>query len=120
MYTDYWTCYKVAFLTRERIICDVLDGMLEQGNYRYPPYVATVLADPRAVYVFTADSPQAAAFPRQAGAPVSRFIQLRLDDYVVFLPPDGDVSATAHTVSRATPASEACQDVHGCRWRPSL
>ena len=86
MYTDYWTCYKVAFLTREQIVCDVLDGMLEQGNNRYQPYVATVQADPRAAYVFPTDSPQAAAFARQADTPVSRFIRIRLDDYALFLP----------------------------------
>jgi hypothetical protein len=86
MYTDYWTCYKVAFLTRKQIVCDVLDSMLEQGNNRYLPYVATVQADPRAAYVFPTDSPQAAAFARQADTPVSRFIQIRLDDYMLFMP----------------------------------
>jgi hypothetical protein len=86
MYTDYWTCYKVAFLSREQIVCDVLDGMLEQGNNRYLPYVASVQADPRAAYTFPTDSPLAAAFARQADTPAARFIQIRLDGYVLFLP----------------------------------
>jgi len=86
MYTDYWTCYKVAFLTNERIICDVLGDMLEQGNNRYPPYVAAVQADPTAAFVFPVNSPQTAAFLRQTGAPASRFIQLSLDGYVMLQP----------------------------------
>jgi len=48
--------------------------------------LATVQEDLHAAYVFPADSPQAAVFVRQADTTVSRFIQVYLDDYVVFLP----------------------------------
>jgi hypothetical protein len=85
MYTDYWTCYKVAFLTRERMTCDVLNKSLGQGNNRYVPYVAEVQADPRAAYVFPAKSPQAAAFARQMDAPGWHFVRVRLNGYVVYL-----------------------------------
>jgi hypothetical protein len=110
MYTDYWTCYKVAFLTREQVTCDVLGDMLEQGNNRYPPYVATVQADPSATYVFLADSSQAAAFLRQIGTPEARFIRLYMDGYVLFLPSDGDGNAIAETMSWS-PLSPGCAGV---------
>jgi hypothetical protein len=89
MYTDYWTCYKVAFLTRERITCDVLGTALEQGNNRYPPYVAAVQADPRAAYVFPADSAQAAALARKAADSAWHFTPVHVDEYVVYLPKPG-------------------------------
>jgi hypothetical protein len=120
MYTDYWTCYKVAFLTRERMTCDVLNDRLQQGLNRYPPYVAMVQADPRAAYVFPASSPQVAAFLRQMGTPESSYIQLRVDGYIVFLPSDGDVSATAYAVAVGAPASGTHWGMDGRRWRPVL
>ena len=86
MYTDYWTCYKVVFLTQERMTCDVLNKTLGQGNNRYAPYVAEVQADPRAAYVFPAHSPQAATFARKVGAPAWRFVRVNLGGYVVYLP----------------------------------
>jgi hypothetical protein len=84
MYTDYWTCYKVAFLSRERITCDVLDAALGQGNNRYTPYVAAVQADPRAAYVFPDGSPQAAALARRAADPTWGYAMTRLDGYVIY------------------------------------
>lgn len=86
MYTDYWTCYKVAFLTRERMTCDALNKTLGQDYNRYLPYVAEVQADPRAAYVFPANSPQAAAFARQMDAPGWHYVRVRLNGYVVYLP----------------------------------
>ena len=59
IYTEYWTCAKVAFLSQERITCDGLNPTLGQGFNRYPPYVAATAADPQAAYVFPASSPQA-------------------------------------------------------------
>lgn len=86
MYIDYWTCYKVAFLTQERITCDVLNTTLGQGNNRYPPYIAAVAADPRAAYVFPANSAQAAAFAWKADSSVWPLVRLSLDGYVIYLP----------------------------------
>lgn len=84
MYTDYWTCYKAAFLSGERITCDALGAELGQGNNRYAPYVAAVQADPRAAYVFPDGSPQAAALARKAGDPTWGYALTRLDGYVIY------------------------------------
>ncbi len=86
MYADYWTCYKVAFLTREQIACAVLSERLEPGNNRYLPYVADVQADARAAYVFPAGSPQATAFATRSSAFGAPLIQIGLDGYVVYMP----------------------------------
>lgn len=86
MYTDYWTCYKVAFISHERITCDILGATLAQGNNRYPPYVAAVQADPRASYAFPANSPQAAALARRASDPAWHATQVTVDGYVIYLP----------------------------------
>lgn len=87
IYTDYWTCYKTAFLSQERITCDVLSAGLRQAqDNRYPPYAAAVQADPRASYVFPAGSPQAAALARKAADPTWGYTLTRLDGYVVYAP----------------------------------
>ena len=86
LYTDYWTCYKVAFLTREKITCAVLGSSLEPGNNRYPPYVAAVANDPHAAYVFPSDSLQTAALIAKAATPGWRYRQVSLDGYVAYLP----------------------------------
>lgn len=84
MHTDYWTCDKVIFLSRERIICDALKTNLAEGDNRYPAYVALVAADPHAAYVFPERLPQAQALSgiAQGGA----WTVARLDGYVVYQP----------------------------------
>jgi hypothetical protein len=87
MYTDYWTCDKVAFLSQERITCESLKAGLERHGFnRYPPYVAAVEADPQAAYVFPASSAQALALAQQARDPAWPYTLTRMDGYVVYLP----------------------------------
>jgi hypothetical protein len=86
MYTDYWTCDKVAFLSQERITCESLKAGLERHGFnRYPPYVAAVEADPQAAYVFPASSSQALALAQQARDPAWPYTLTRMDGYVVYL-----------------------------------
>jgi hypothetical protein len=59
IYTDYWTCNRIAFQSNERIICGVLDSNLHPANNRDPHYYAIVSADSHSVYVFPGDVPQA-------------------------------------------------------------
>lgn len=86
IYTDYWTCDRLAFQSNERIVCAVLDERLHPGQNRYPPYLALVRADPRAAYVFAADSPQAALMARRAARAPGTFERLTFDGYVVYQP----------------------------------
>ncbi|HET9109978.1 MAG TPA: hypothetical protein VFN78_04040 [Ktedonobacterales bacterium] len=86
MRTDYWTCGKVAFLSGERITCDVLRADLTPGDNRYPPYVAQVEADPRAAYVFPESLPQAQTLAQKARDPAWPYTLTRIDGYAVWLP----------------------------------
>lgn len=59
IYTDYWTCYRLAFDSNEAITCVVLNPYLSRDHDRYPAYDAPVLSDPRAAYVFVPNAPNA-------------------------------------------------------------
>ncbi|WP_146747092.1 ArnT family glycosyltransferase [Thermogemmatispora tikiterensis] len=50
-YSDYWTCYKVAFLSQERLTCGVVNQQLQPGYIRYWPYYWATHADHHAAYV---------------------------------------------------------------------
>lgn len=54
VYADYWTCNRLTFASRERVICAAVkehpDG-LHHGLDRYLPYRDAVLGDPLAAYL---------------------------------------------------------------------
>ncbi len=85
IYTDYWTCDRVAFISNERIICGVLDpDLVGTHNNRYRPYLAIVEADPHSAYVFRVNSPQAATMARQAATPGVHYQRFLFDGYIVY------------------------------------
>jgi hypothetical protein len=57
IYSDYWTCDRTAFATREEVACAVLGDDLRPGLDRYRPYRSLVGQAPRPTYVLVADSP---------------------------------------------------------------
>ena len=86
IYTDYWTCDRLAFQSDEHIVCDVLDEDLRTGQNRYRPYLALVRADPRTAYVFPDGSPQATLLAQRATQTPGTFKRLAFDGYVVYSP----------------------------------
>jgi 4-amino-4-deoxy-L-arabinose transferase-like glycosyltransferase len=89
IYSDYWTCNRLMFQSRERVICSVLNEKLKTGQNRYALYHATVAADPHACYVFPLGSPQDAAFAQRVALldPHHEVYQrLSFDGYVVYQP----------------------------------
>jgi hypothetical protein len=68
IYADYWTCNWVMFLSREQIICGVLNDQLRTGRNRYPAYLNIVQSAAHPAYVFPAGSPQSALMDRRAVA----------------------------------------------------
>ncbi|MBX5451051.1 hypothetical protein [Thermogemmatispora sp.] len=52
VYSEYWTCNWLVFLSQERIICSVLDAELRPGFNRYGPYRQIVDSSPAPAYVF--------------------------------------------------------------------
>ncbi|MGZ3603157.1 MAG: hypothetical protein ACXVDF_24855, partial [Ktedonobacterales bacterium] len=85
VYTDYWTCDRIAFESKERIVCGVLDEHLQPGVNRYRPFYDAVHADAHAAYVFPLDSPQAAAFAARPDA-AQGYRRMTFDRYVVYQP----------------------------------
>ena len=118
IYTDYWTCDRIAFASDEHIICGVLDSDLQgTHNNRYTPYLALVRADPRAAYVFLMGSPQAATMARQAASSGVHYQRFYFDGYIVYQPVSADVGEGARfhhqsgvwgTKSRALKSNVAC------------
>ena len=101
IYTDYWTCDKIAFESDERIICVVLNPQMQPAYYynRYRPYYMLVRADPRAAYVFPLDPVQFALahtyvslVSRKPVAPAlpapfnHNFRRIILSGYILYLP----------------------------------
>jgi hypothetical protein len=52
IYAGYWTCNRLIFLSREKIICGVVFDDLKPTHNRYQPYYTIVKADPHSTYVF--------------------------------------------------------------------
>lgn len=54
VYTDYWTCYRLAFQSTERITCGVVTGdcSFQPDNHnKYKPYYDQTSRDPNAAYL---------------------------------------------------------------------
>lgn len=56
IYSDYWTCNKLTFLSNEHVICASVNSQLKDDHNRYHRYYDLVSADAKAAYVFPADS----------------------------------------------------------------
>ncbi len=88
IYTDYWTCDSIAFLSREQIICASVDSQMRlQPRYnRYAPYVPIVKADPKSAYVFTIQAGQIHAIAERMALLSGHYKQFIFGDYVVYQP----------------------------------
>jgi hypothetical protein len=78
IYTDYWTCDRIAFVSRERIVCSVLDG----GPNRYEPYARLVSVTRHPAYVFPRTSSRAVAYLQWAARVRRRYY--RIAGYVIY------------------------------------
>lgn len=67
VYTDYWTCNWLAFLSDERVVCAVLDERLKPGYNRTPGYAALVAGARAWVAVFPRGTRQDHALAARAG-----------------------------------------------------
>ena len=86
IYTDYWTCYRLALVNQEKIICGVLDDNLQPTHNRYAAYYPLVKADPHTAYVFTFDLFQKTSLVQKAHLSSSDFRRFVFDGYVVYQP----------------------------------
>jgi hypothetical protein len=86
IYTDYWTCDRLALVSQEKIICGVLDDNLQPTHNRYAPYYSLVKADPHTAYVFTYDLFQKTSLVQKAHLSSSDFRRFVFDGYIVYQP----------------------------------
>ena len=86
VYTDYWSCDSMAFLSNEQIICGVIDGNLQFSHNRVPRYIALVSGDTRAAYVLPMGSSQLSLFERKVAKAPGRYRHYILSGYVVYQP----------------------------------
>jgi len=85
IYTDYWTCNRIAFASQERIICGVLSGTLRPSHNRDPHYYTIVSHDPHTAYVFDPGSYSQAAQRKLVQAGV-RYRRFAFDGYIIYQP----------------------------------
>jgi hypothetical protein len=62
VYSEYWTCNRISYLTREETVCATLGPTLRPGLDRWLPYRDRVAADPRPAYAFPQGSDVDRAF----------------------------------------------------------
>ena len=84
VYSDYWTCNVLTFLSQEKIICSALDERLNPGYDRYLPYRFIVGATPHPTYVFPPDTKQAEAMKQRVLLASSHYRRYIFEGYVVY------------------------------------
>ena len=86
IYSEYWTCDRITFLSDERIICAVVTNLIEPGYNRYEPYYTMVAKDPHAIYVFPLGSSHAFHFAGMIAFKHEHFRHFIFDGYIVYKP----------------------------------
>lgn len=87
IYTDYWTCYCMAFQSQEHIVCANLNDNLKlQGpvSNRYIPYVTMVRNSARPAFVFIHDSAQDVFMREQLSLRKAHYIEHLFDNYTIY------------------------------------
>jgi hypothetical protein len=84
IYTEYWTCDRIAFISREQIICGVVNNSLQPSHNRDTRYYTLVSADPHSAYVFPNVGTQFTA--PQISTRTTTWKKFVLDGYVVYVP----------------------------------
>lgn len=93
-YSDYWTCYRIAFESDERVICAVRgqDGEpdLMLMNNRYTPYITDLAATPTPAYILPAGTAEDADFIAETsarGLPNVGYTRVVTGDYAIYYHP---------------------------------
>jgi hypothetical protein len=85
IYTEYWTCDKLAFISQEQIICGVVGGELIPSHNREAGYYDTVKADPHSAYVFPLGY-QTPALQKKLSLPGAHYRYYVFDGYYIYQP----------------------------------
>ncbi|GHO86288.1 hypothetical protein [Dictyobacter formicarum] len=88
VYSEYWTCNNIIFISNENIICAVVNAQLKDGYNRYPAYATEVKKATRVAYIFPLGSDLDKNFVKMVNLhqlPVAYQI-LRIPGYHIFTP----------------------------------
>lgn len=85
IYTDYWTCDKIAFISQEQIICGVVGGELIPSHNREAGYYDIVKADPHSAYVFPLGY-QTPALQKKLSLPGAHYRYYVFNGYYIYQP----------------------------------
>jgi hypothetical protein len=85
-YTDFWSCNRLAFLSKEQLICVVVDDHMQASSNGTPGYYAIVTSDPHSAYVFPVGFVQLTTLAKQAALNPGRYRRFALDGYVIYQP----------------------------------
>jgi len=86
---DYWTCYRIAFASREQITCAVIGSNLFPripSRNRYWPYVLQVQTDPHAAYLLALKDPQTPLIIRNAHLTNGNYLNVESYGYLIYQP----------------------------------
>nr|HET6901554.1 hypothetical protein [Ktedonobacteraceae bacterium] len=86
IYSEFWTCNRIIFVSQEKIICGVTDNALQPTHNYYPPYYTIVHADPHSSYVYPYDIFQQTALLQQADRLGHGFRRSVFAGYVIYQP----------------------------------
>ncbi len=86
VYSEYKTCDRLTYATRERIVCAVLAKDLSPGLDRYLPYRDMVRRSAHPAYVFPVGSAVDEAFLRRASGSHTRLTTVEAGGYNIHLP----------------------------------
>ena len=86
IYSEYWSCDRIVFLSQEKIACSVVNEQLQPIGDHYRVNGVIVQSDPQSSYAFPINSPQA-KFCAQHFAHTSRHYQrFVFDGYTIYQP----------------------------------
>ncbi len=94
IYTGYWDCNSLAFLSEEKVQCAVVAESLAFTHNRFKPYMEATVADRYAAYVFRRGSSYVNPAGSERVLPVveklqkqgMRYQHIILDGFIVYLP----------------------------------
>lgn len=86
MYSDFWICNRITFVSQEKIICGSTDNTLLPTHNYYAPYYTIVHADPHSAYIYTYDIFQQADLLHKADRLGHGFRRFVFAGYIIYQP----------------------------------
>jgi hypothetical protein len=96
LYSDYWSCYQLSFLSKEQLICDVMDGQMQAFSHGPKGYYDIVTSDPHSAYVFPVGFVQLTTLAKRAALNPGRYRRFAFDGYVVYQPVGTTTTGAIH------------------------